>query len=229
MDSHHVKIIEFISKNPGCNKEKVVNGTGDLSRVPTLHRLDELIKMNVIRTDAIKAKFHNKLYVSQDDLVSLTLKQFNDFERYYFKLLDKVIRLTNKSNSRIWKIFKEKYGHIPSSTELQDLLYNTIILFQMMMSSFLLRSVFVWPPKVSDKNYLVYLNGMVYQRITDIYLAMQDKLKTAKIDNIEELLEKVLKGFYSDEEKNIFPDPFEEFGLFDDLKKVGYTQVLMTQ
>lgn len=58
---------------------------------------------------------------------------------------------------------------------------------------------------------------------------MQHKLETAEIDALDELIDKALKEFYSDEEKNQFPDPFEDFGLFDDLKKVGYTRVITTQ
>src|SRR6476659_7350609 len=79
MDVHDQRIIEFVAENRGCNKEDVVNGTGDLSRVPTINRLNNLIYLVIIITRAKGKKFRNKLYVSEHDLISSVSKQMSMF------------------------------------------------------------------------------------------------------------------------------------------------------
>jgi hypothetical protein len=219
---HDFPIIDFISRNPACNKEEVVKGTGDLSRVPTLRRLKKLIDVGVIRTEAKGAKYRNKLYVSKDDPFSSVCIQINSFQRDYFILLDKVITLVKKRDSKIWTKFKKKYGHEPTKQELEELLFNSIVLFQMMVHTYTLRSIFEWPQKM-ERDYLLTLNGMVFQKISELYIETYDRLRFEKVNVSDNTIDEALKQIYPQEFIESFRDPFEDFDLFEDLKKVGFT------
>lgn len=226
---HDQRIIEFVVENQGCSKEDVVNGTGDLSRVPTINRLNNLIKLGIIITHAKGKKYRNRLYVSEQDLISSVSRQLHAFERNYFPLLSKVIRWTKKPDVLVWKQFKHKYRRDPTKEDLHELLLNVLVLFQMMMNTYTLRSIFEWPQLIKDREYLVTLNGAVFQRISELYTNIYDKLTSKKIEGIDKVIDKALKKIYPNEFLDYFADPFEDFGLFEDLKKVGSSGLINYQ
>ena len=182
--------------------------------------------MGIIRTQAKEKKFRNKLYVSEHDLISSVSRQMNAFQRDYFPLLSKVIRWTKKPDVIMWNTFKQKYRREPTKEDLRDLLFNVLVLFQMMMNTYTLRSIFEWPRQITDREYLVTLNGAVFQRISELYTNLYDKLRSSKVEGIDNIIKKALKELYPASFLDYFADPFMDFGLIEDLKKVGSTGLI---
>ena len=151
-----------------CNKEDVVIAKLGKSRKPTLKEIPYLLNSGTLWTEARGRKFRNKLHVAENDLLSITLTQLSKFEHSYFPLLNKVLKLTSKA----------------SKTDLEDLPINVVVLFQLMIVTYTLRSIFLWPQQKSDKDYVSLLKGLVFENISRLSKCLQDKLITIKIPNI---------------------------------------------
>jgi hypothetical protein len=119
--------------------------------------------------------------VAKGDIISLTVKQLDDFESNYFRLLNKVLRVIRKPTLSIRKKFKSKYGRELNQQDLREILYNTLVVFQMMTNTYIWKSIFEWPQKISDREYMLSLDGMVLQRISDAYIKIYDTMKSEKL------------------------------------------------
>jgi hypothetical protein len=137
-----------------------------------------------------------------------------------------VIRLTGKPDPKIWNAYKKKFGRLPTQNDLQELLFHALVIFQMMITKYVLKSVFEWPQIKTDKEYLSNLNGLLFREITDLYTKLRHLMTVNNIQGLEELMDKALKQFYPQNFLDYFANPFEDFGLFEDLKKVGSTGLI---
>jgi len=72
----------------------------------------------------------------------------------------------------------------------------------------------------------VTLNGAVFQRISELYTNLYDKLRSSKVEGIDNIIKKALKELYPASFLDLFDDPFMDFELFEDLKKVGSTGLI---
>jgi hypothetical protein len=87
-------------------------------------------------------------------------------------------------------------------------------------------SIIEWPKSISDKGHLLKLQSDVFQRITEFHSKLYERLRSSNIKDLEETVRKAWKDLYTKDFMDHFANPFEDFGLFEDLKKVGSTGLI---
>lgn len=223
-------VLEFIENNSFCTKEKVVNGLKDqISRRTIYDILHDLIEQRIVQDarDIMKENSRDhKLSVVKNNIFYSTPKHLENFESSYYDLLDKALNMIQRKDVEAWKPFKKKYRRLPKDNDLQDLLFNTLVIFQMMIMSCMYNSIIEWPKSISDKGHLLKLQSEVFQRIAEFHSKLYGRLRSSNIKNLEETVRRAWKDLYTKDFLDHFADPFEDFGLFEDLKKVGSTGLI---
>jgi hypothetical protein len=90
LNNKEKEIIKFVSNNPGCNKEYVVDNMR-FSRPITLKHIGNLVRSGkiVIQKDINNARNH-LLFINKENLFSEIINNLQLFEKAYFDLIDKV-------------------------------------------------------------------------------------------------------------------------------------------
>ena len=122
--------------------------------------------------------------------------------------------------------FKKNQGQLPRDFELDDLLYNTLVIFQMMMFTCMYDSIIVWPKLVPDKTYLLKLQGDVFHRIAELHMKLSQRLSSLEINDLQKIVKNAWEDLYPQHFLDYFEQPFENFGLFEDLTQVRSTGLI---
>src|SRR5690242_8872484 len=162
-------IKEFITNNPGCNKNKVAKALeSKLSRVPVLNTIADLAKDGEIRIEIEKENSRDhKLYVNSDNILVLVENELNEFEKSFLSLIEKS---KQKFDSQYLSIKRNDSSQNYGSRFLPilPLMSQPIYIFQEVVNLFLVRAMISWPSKVQDKQILRKLFTSLFTKLADI-------------------------------------------------------------
>jgi hypothetical protein len=149
-ENRRAKVIEYITDHQGCKIQDVVRGVESyVSRVTVFNILDSLEKVGAIRRQKEKPNSRDhKLFVdSNNPLISLP-KEFDEFKRYYYPLLERVKKEYKKQDIR--------------------LLGRLGFIFVEFMRIYDSRALLVWPKQIRDTESLRNLYMLLFSEVLEI-------------------------------------------------------------
>jgi hypothetical protein len=164
------KVLEYIRKHPGTNKEKIISQLteeGISSRVTIFKIID-----NLEEYDLIKLRKHNdkpncqvwKLYVNEDSIFLTVYYELDIFRNLFFDLIEKII---------------EKNLHQRTNNQRDDLLYHLLLICIHVLGTYLLYSVVKWPTQIHDIEIQNKLYAIVIYRLVKIVSKLSQAFKTS--------------------------------------------------
>jgi hypothetical protein len=160
-EDRRTKIIEYITNHQGCNIQDVIRGVGDyVSRVTVFIILDSLEKVGAIRRQKDKPNSRDhKLFVDTNNpLISLP-KEFVEFKRHYYPLLE-IVK----------KEYKEQKQLTPSKPSEEDLMLlgRLGLIFVEFIRIYDCRALLVWPKQITDTESLKSLYMLFFSEVLEI-------------------------------------------------------------
>jgi hypothetical protein len=201
---HKNMIIEFITNNPDCNKEKVIKSmTGVTSKVTVRNYLDELENDGVISVTRQRPNSRDvKLRVKAGSIIVLVIRELEEFEKAFVSLLNKV----RDEFNRIYSKIKNSRSGDPSKRDLSkaypilELMTESVSIFYEVLDSYLVRSLMLWSNKIQDKDVLKKLYSIVFTKISDIQLRLFQVFSSTLAGNFNPpLIQSVLRRIYATE------------------------------
>lgn len=158
---------EFVSNNPGCNKEQIIKNLEDrISRVTVFKIIKEMRNDGILSVDRAKQNSRDrKLSINTDNILVSVSKELDDFKIYFSALLDKAKELC-------------KPLHLDG---IQDIYSQIISLFHELVDVCVRRALLIWPSKVKDVTVLNKLYVMVFSELVKIQLEIIKKFRSLAV------------------------------------------------
>ena len=162
-EDRRTKIIEYITNHQGCNIQDVIRGVEDyVSRVTVFNILDSLEKVGAIRRQKDKPNSRDhKLFVDTNNpLISLP-KEFDEFKKSYYPLLETV-----KKDIKEYLSYPQRDGFNTSMCfkNLGDL----GLIFGEFIRIYDARALLVWPNQIRDPESLKNLYMLFFSKVLEI-------------------------------------------------------------
>jgi hypothetical protein len=217
-------IVDFISEHQGCNAEYVKNGVKDyIGSVKVFRILKDLKEENIVIGKKIKPNSREiQLYINNDNLLVSITRELEEFEKAFFKLLEKA-ELE----------FEEKYVAIPSQTRnlsIQDqleyskmffLIIYPLQIFDEMVNVYNFYSILLWPKKIQDKDTLKELYTVVLTKIANMRVRIVEILRPLASGLVDALMNsKFLDSLYATRNMMDYHRAFSEFGMQKEIEPV---------
>jgi hypothetical protein len=157
-------IIKHLNKNPGINKEEIVNLVKDnYSRVTVLHTISGLIEKGLIIAgqDKMKKRTYH-LYVNYQNIISALKEDLGVFKYYYCELLDNAIPIVNSM------LFKEKKG-TKRFLKFYDLITALIGPYKYLCIMFITSDIFLWSKRPLDDDTLHRKYAIFFKTAKEIH------------------------------------------------------------
>jgi hypothetical protein len=194
-------IIEYLTNNPGCNKQKVVKAFEPrLSRVPVLNTIEELKQDGMVRQETEKENSReHKLYVNTENILISVSKELEEFEQNFFSLLEKVIKKMrhslSKSSSRTHRnknarlTIESKLYYLSEGERLRiqpvaDSLWQLRNLFFEIVNVYMIRSIDVWSQRIQDQEIRKKIYFIVFNKIANMNMRVSELLSYPLLKNI---------------------------------------------
>jgi hypothetical protein len=161
-EDRRTKIIEYISSHQGCNLEDIVRGTENyVSRVTVYKILGLLEKVGAVRRqkDKPNSRDHKFFVDTNNPLISLP-KEFDEFKKYYYPLLDIV-----KKEVKKYLAYQGRRGDIYRC--FYDLA-NLGLIFGEFVRIYNTRALLVWPKQIRDNDSLKNLYMLLFSKVLEI-------------------------------------------------------------
>jgi hypothetical protein len=228
------KMIDYITKHPGCSKQDVVRGMdGDPSRITVLNILDylEASKMIIAKKKKPNSQIYN-LYINNENIIISEKQRLDDFKNGFLHLLEKAKEKINT---------KEEIDHgpprIPRVRKIVDtgkpppygvvfenklhLMRALSIIYRHFIGIYYIASFFSWPESIKNKEDLDKLYELVFSTIQEIQSKLADVLPRRE-DNTQSspFTKKMLYNLF-ELSPPLIPsiiDTFEKYGLEKDLR-----------
>lgn len=169
-EDRRAKIIEYITNHQGCNIQEVIKEVEDyVSRVTVFNILDSLEKVGAIRKhkDKPNSRDHKLFVDTNNPLISLP-KEFDEFKKYYYPLLERV-----KKDIKEYLTYPERDG-FETSMCFKDL-GDVGLIFGEFIRIYDARALLVWPKQLRDTESLKNLYMLLFSNVLEI-LAEIDKV-----------------------------------------------------
>lgn len=204
-------IIDFVRKNPGCLKQKVVDyckNEGIGSRVPVLKIIDALepdvIEVRKQRRNSMK----HPLFIKEDNVLLTTLRAIEKFESNFIPLLKDVKTIYIKDYDE-WRYYVRRYDTVPKNdgridekssltpdeqvkgafielnrSKAEAMFEECIRFFNKVMQAYLIKSMLVWPYQITNPVLLKKLIPLTFNRLFTI----QETMRKIIADSIHAVL-----------------------------------------
>jgi hypothetical protein len=191
-------IIEYITNNPGCNKQKVVKSLEPrLSRVPILNIIQELDEDGIVYqvTEKENSREH-KLHVNAGNILVSVENELKEFEEAFFSLLGKV----KEKFDELYLDVKAQQPTDPSKRDLSkmhpilNLISESFHIFYDVVDVYMIRSLMVWPKTIQDKDILKKLYFTIFTKIADMQLHMSEILRTTMAGDFNPIIQLFISG-----------------------------------
>lgn len=191
-------IVEYITNNPGCNKQKVVKSLEQrLSRVPVLNTIEELKEDGIVYqlTEKENSREH-KLYVNTANILVSVANELKEFEEVFFSLLRKV----KEKFDALYLDVKVQQSTDPSKRDLSkmhpilNLISESFHIFYDVVDVYMIRSLMVWPKVIQDKDILKKLYSTIFTKIADMQLHMSEILRTTMAGDFNPIIQLFISG-----------------------------------
>lgn len=162
-EDRSTKIIEYITNHQGCNIQEVIRGVENyVSRVTVFNILDSLEKVGAIRRQKDKPNSRDhKLFVDTNNpLISLP-KEFDEFKKTYYSLLETV-----KKNIKEYLSYpqRDRFNTSMCFKELGDL----GLIFGEFIRIYNARALLAWPNQIRDPESLKNLYMLFFSKVLEI-------------------------------------------------------------
>lgn len=187
LDQKEKTIFEHIRNHPGCIKQEVVNAFENknknkpgYSRKPVFKIICRLERygMIIVKPDSANSQIHH-LFINEENVLVLLIKDFGSFKQVYFKLIDSTKGILIKLNDSIQEILKRDdddstAGHfVAKATELtQALLHPYIYLIR----KYIFWDLFWMRQESINKDAIQKKFTIIYQFMQEVYLKLQEAL-----------------------------------------------------
>ncbi len=157
------KILEYVGSNQGCNVEDVVRGVKNyVSRVTVFKILSSLKHEGAItrQEDKLNRRDHKLFVDNENPLISLP-KEFDEFKKYYYPLLETVRKEVEECLSyseRDGYILNQYFGHLT----------NLGLIFGEFIRIYNTRAFLVWPKQIKDIESLRNLYMLLFSQVLEI-------------------------------------------------------------
>ena len=217
--------MDFMRENQGSNAQDIVNGIKkDLSRGPIFDTLSELIKEGAVIDEKINRRDHRYFLNDDNPLVSVPA-ELDQFNGYFFKLIDEVNR---RFDTKIKEHDKKYPEHLrknnPNDFERKTfdpvrkrswILYSLLGLYQHLVGMYILRSLAIWPKKIRNKETITKLHTEVFSRFQEIQLKLTSELKPNEV------------GLYDIAVESLFIlKPFDLDAIVDNFHVIGVDELI---
>jgi Penicillinase repressor len=228
------KIIDHITKHPGCSKQDVVRGMdGDPSRITVLNILDQLeaYKMIIAKKKKPNSQIYN-LYINNENIIISEKQRLDDFKNRFLHLLEKAKEKINMKEQvdhgppRIPKVRKkvDTGKPAPYSVVFENKLHlmrALSIIYRHFIGIYYIATLFSWPERIKNKEDLDKLYELVFSTIHEIQSKLADVLPRRE-DNTQSspFTKKMLYKLF-ELSPPLIPfiiDTFEKYELEKDLK-----------
>lgn len=167
-------IIEYITKNPGTSKQKVIDKLtleGKGSRVTILKDIKILIENGLVASRKVKENSPNyNLYIN-DNYYKDLIDVHNEFEKLFIEIIEKLKP----------QIFTDEFllnfnNEQPSQTQIiiLHIMYN---IYSHFMAMVILHAIFNWPEIIKDEEKRNKLNTILFSKMQKLHQVIYDSFK----------------------------------------------------
>jgi hypothetical protein len=221
-------IIEYITNNPGCNKQKVVKALEPrLSRVPILNIIQELEEDGIVKQVIEKEnRREHKLYVNTGNILVSVENELKEFEEAFFSLLGSV----KEKFDALYLDVKSQQPTDPSKRDLSkmhpilNLISESFHIFYDVVDIYMIRSLMVWPKTIQDKDILKKLYSTIFTKIADMQLHMSEILRTTMAGDFHPIIQLFISGkMYATKKLMDHFEAFKNCNMEKELEPVLYS------
>jgi SepF-like predicted cell division protein (DUF552 family) len=220
-------IIEFITNNPDCSKERVsryMDGLGAASRTTTMKDLSELEDEEIIYAHRQKQNSRDvKLRINAGNIVVLVTSELEQFERTFVTLLNKVRTEFDNTYSDIKKIHPNNLSKkdLSKVNPILESMTESLRIFYEVVDSYMVRSLMLWSNKVQDKDVLKKLYSIVFTKISDIQLHIYQVFGSTLAGSFNPpLLQSAWRKIYSTEHMKEHYESFTRLNMKNEISSV---------
>lgn len=222
---HKNMIIEFITNNPDCNKEKVIKSMdGVTSKVTVRNYLDELENDEVISVTRQRPNSRDvKLKVKAGSIIVLVIRELEEFEKAFVSLLDKIRNEFNTTYSKIKSTSSDSLTKkdLSKVNPLLESMIESLWIFYEVVDSYMVRSLIWWSNKIQDDNVLKKLYSMVFTKISNIQLHIYQIFGSTLAGNFNPpVIQSALRKIYSTEHTKEHYEKFSRLKMKNEISAV---------
>jgi hypothetical protein len=213
VEERHKKIMGYVQANPGCNKEMVVkNFCEQISRVTILNDLVDLKNQGIISiTNKKQNSRDHHLFVNADNILVSVSNELKEFEKSMFYLLEK---------SKI--VFDNEFKTGKSNSELYALTKYPIVIFYDMINMYIFRDLLKWSVNIQDKEIFRKLNSMVFTRIAEMQLRMNETLGSTLVGTFNQMRQDffITSKLYATDKLKDYTEFYTKVGMKKEIKQL---------
>jgi SepF-like predicted cell division protein (DUF552 family) len=220
-------IIEFITNNPDCSKERVnkyMDGLGAASRATTIKDLSDLENDEIIYIYRQRQNSRDvKLRINTGNIVVLVTKELEQFEKAFVTLLNKIRKEFDNTYSDIKKVHSNDLSKkdLSKVNPILESMTESLRIFYEVVDSYMVRSLMLWSNKVQDKDVLKKLYSIVFTKISDIQLHIYQVFGSTLAGNFNPpLLQSAWRKIYSTEHMKEHYENFRRLNMENEISSV---------
>jgi hypothetical protein len=206
------EIINFIRYNHGCSPEEAFQGVKNKMARSTFFKLlislkgdQEIIAVNANKRD-------HKLYVNSSNPLISVPRELDEFENYFYPLLD-------RSKEKLEKYLSSGQDKV---TVYYDILGDTFLLFSELVRIYNYRALLIWPKQIKDSGTLDRLYVIVFSKLKEIQVEIINRIGSLIPNSEESFLGAIGKDLliFFPETSHRLLDGFRKSGMEKEAKPV---------